>query len=808
MAFSSVKFIIERVNSLVHRVKTQFAARPDFWIGVALGAAALVLYLRTMPPTVLDGDSGEYQYMAYILGVPHSTGYPLYILLAKLFTFLPIRDVAYRVNLFSITLAALTAPLVYWAARRVMRERVPALLATIIFAVTPSMWGGAIVAKTYALHLFLGVFALFLALRWHQDHDVRDFYWLALVFGLALTNHRIILFLAPALALVLWFNRTHLDRPMLTRGALLMLAPLLLYAYIPIRASQLIAQQDPANWALYTREDAILKGTITAYYNNTLQGFFGLVTGLDNSYKLGFRSPLEEANRIDLATGLLMQQFGVVGIALAVTGAIESFRRDRKIFALLLAAAVGIGFIAIYLRGISTVFYFSLAYFALALWVGFGIGVLLRWATRVHQSARSKWVVACASPRRVVLVLLLLPFSALVANYARLDVSDNYAPRDYAQAVLRDNLAQDAVVIAPWEVSQPIRYFQFTENQRPDLLVVHENPVRKQFWTMYVNARALGRPFYLVEFKPEFGTTPGFRSVQAIPLPLLAEPRPRYALQNTRIVKEVEILGYDLNPDPPQPGQPVRVLIYYRTLARMYPMYTALLSVGDLLGRPWLDAPGFPASFYYPTYRWQEGEIYRDGWSFIWPADAPSGLYRLALNWYVYDLESGKTDYDHENQAALGILRAGDFSAPQKIAHAQDARVGDGLTFLGWDSAPASNSDFISSARGQTLNLDLFWRADGAIPNAYTVFVHLVDASGQVVADADSPPFNGLFPTDRWTVGEILRDRHPLPIRADLAPGDYWIEIGMYVPTTLDRLPIESGSHRADQLVLARVNVR
>ena len=306
-----------------------------------------------MPPTVLDGDSAEFQYMAYILGVPHSSGYPLYILIAKLFTFLPFGDVAYRVNLFSVVSAALTIPLVYAVARRLIDIRVPSLLATLIFAVTPSVWGGALETKTYALHLFFGVFCVLFALRWHQDGKLRDFYWLAFIFGLGLTNHHVIVFLAPALALIVWLNRVRLNRAMVAKGMLLTLLPLLLYAYIPIRASQLVAQQDPENWKLYTREDAILKGTISAYYRHSLDGFLNLITGFDNSYKI--KSPFGD-DRLQLVMTLLLQQFGVVGIALSALGVFESFRRDRKQFAFVFLIALGIGTVATVLRGISAMF--------------------------------------------------------------------------------------------------------------------------------------------------------------------------------------------------------------------------------------------------------------------------------------------------------------------------------------------------------------------------------------------------------------------------------------------------------------------
>ncbi len=784
----------------------------DRVIGVLLGMCALLLYWRTMPPTVLDGDSGEYQYMAHMLGVPHSPGYPLYIFLGKLFTFLPIGDVAYRINLYSVVFAALAAPLVYWTARRLIPRRAPAALATLILMVTPSMWGSAIEAKSYALHLFLGVLTVFLALRWHQEGRARDFYATAFVYGLALTNHPIIRFIAPALVLLLWMNRARLNWSTLARGVLLVIFPLLMYAYVPLRAGQLIALQDPENLLLYTRPDAILKGVITEYYNHTPEGVFYLITGFDNRQKLEIKSPLDQMDRVQLSATLLWAQFGLAGLVLMVMGAVESLRRDRQVWLFLAAVAACIGIVAFVLRGISTVFYFSLTYFVLALWIGFGIDVLMRWVESVRRSASASWVSAAAAPRMVALVLCLLPLSAAAANFPTLDESSNYGPRDYAQAVLRENLAPNAVLVAPWEVSQPVRYFQFVENQRPDLLVVHVACDWPQFSKMLANAHSLERPFYSVEFTPELKTDPGLRTVQAVPLPMLQPPNPRYTVSKASITPEVQVLGYDLEPDPPQPGKPTRVWIYYRATARMFPMYSAMLSVGDVTGRLWGEYNRFPVSSCFPTYRWYElGEYYRDGWTVDLPSDAPNGLYNLDLSWFVYDLETRKPDYASEKSVPLGSVRVGEIAVPTGT-RIPLARVGDAIALVGWESKPAGGtSSPIDVESGQALDVDLFWRAERSIALPYTVFVHLIDGAGRYVTGADSPPLRGLFPTDRWSEGETIRDRHTLTIPPDLAPGDYAIEIGMYDATTLARLPARDAGGAplpGERVVLGTVRVK
>src|SRR5919199_440714 len=90
-------------------------ARPLALLGAsALLLAFLALYTRTAAPSVLSGDSAEFQLAAPLLGVPHPTTYPLYVLLGKLATLvLPLGDMAFRVTLVSALCAALAVALFF-----------------------------------------------------------------------------------------------------------------------------------------------------------------------------------------------------------------------------------------------------------------------------------------------------------------------------------------------------------------------------------------------------------------------------------------------------------------------------------------------------------------------------------------------------------------------------------------------------------------------------------------------------------------------------------------------------------------------
>ena len=91
---------------------------------------------------------------------------------------------------------------------------------------------------------------------------------------------------------------------------------------------------------------------------------------------------------------------------------------------------------------------------------------------------------------------------------------------------------------------------------------------------------------------------------------------------------------------------------------------------------------------------------------------------------------------------------------------------------------------------GGVLPVTLYWQAQKVINLPYKVFVHLIDAQGKVVAQSDEIPNCGTRPTNQWPVGEPVRDRHMLRLPADLPPGEYTLNVGLYEPQTGLRLDV------------------
>jgi 4-amino-4-deoxy-L-arabinose transferase-like glycosyltransferase len=85
-----------------------------------------------------------------------------------------------------------------------------------------------------------------------------------------------------------------------------------------------------------------------------------------------------------------------------------------------------------------------------------------------------------------------------------------------------------------------------------------------------------------------------------------------------------------------------------------------------------------------------------------------------------------------------------------------------------------------------TIRIVLLWHALERVGRNWTVFVHLVDAEGNIVAEHNSIPQQGQYPMPLWAAGDWLRDMHPLDVPPDLPPGTYRLRVGLYLPWQRD----------------------
>jgi len=112
---------------------------------------------------------------------------------------------------------------------------------------------------------------------------------------------------------------------------------------------------------------------------------------------------------------------------------------------------------------------------------------------------------------------------------------------------------------------------------------------------------------------------------------------------------------------------------------------------------------------------------------------------------------------------------------------------------------------------GQPMTVTLNWHALRPADRDYTVFVHLLDAKGQLQAQHDGQPDTGNFVTSRWSNGISFQDAHVLSLPANLTPGQYTLAAGVYDPATGGRLVMRDSNNveLPDRvLILEQIEVR
>jgi hypothetical protein len=106
---------------------------------------------------------------------------------------------------------------------------------------------------------------------------------------------------------------------------------------------------------------------------------------------------------------------------------------------------------------------------------------------------------------------------------------------------------------------------------------------------------------------------------------------------------------------------------------------------------------------------------------------------------------------------------------------------------------------------GGAIPIRLWWETSQPLTENYVAFIHLLDASGQLVSQNDSLPRAGAYPTLWWLPGHLIEDTHPLTLPPDLPGGVYQLVVGLYRAEDGVRLPLATGG---DSTQLGEIRVR
>ena len=429
------------------------------WLSLIVGLAALVVYVRTMCPTIYVGDSGELAAAVHVVGIPHPPGYPLYVLLGKLFSVLiPVGTPAFRLNLFSAVCSSLSVTFLCLTLSTLRFPWYVAAAVSLTWAFSASLWSQSGIARVYALGALVSSLASFFVVHWYVnaiEWHARpgDFYWLilaAIVVGLGLANHPVVGAHGPAvLLLVAMKSPPTLANPLAwVGGAAALIAPALLYfVWIPRRAKQ----NPVVNW-----------GNIQNLTD--LRRFLRRDEYWRHRYVRSFRQAVEVIWFYVRRVGI---EFGFLGTSAIVLGLLMMPAARTVYPGTPLLAMV----LTLFLLNMTSMIaharredifhwtrYMITAWFALVIPMAFG------WT----------WMIA-AVPVEVRPVVAFLPAAFLfVAQFRKQDLSRHRYADEYNRRILT-HLPENATLIAQDDnVVFPLMYLKYAEGVRPDVKLLEQ----------------------------------------------------------------------------------------------------------------------------------------------------------------------------------------------------------------------------------------------------------------------------------------------------------------------------------------------
>jgi hypothetical protein len=397
-----------RTTSAPQPIREPVATGPgaDRVVTAALAGLTLAVYLRSLLPGLgYSGDTAKFQMLGAVGGVPHATGYPLYVFVDQVFhRLVPFGTSAWRTNLLSAVLGAAAIAVLYRLLRLLDVRAGVAAATALTFAFTTTFWSQAVVAEVYTLHILLTVAVATCLARWRLGGANG---WLLAGLGLyALSfGHHLTTGLAlPAVAWIVLSDR----RRALTRGNVAFVA-----GAVVVGAAQYL-------YLLHMDR-------VGGYVEYPIEGLGDIVTYVtggpfkDAMFDFTPRQLLEE--RLPQVWGFVRSEYLVllVPIAYGLVRGLRQRDRARRAIALYLALlGLASAFYATNFNVLDVIVFFLPSFLVLAVFLGIGLEGLVRAALSRRPAS---WPVAAA----VALTLAAVPLVTGLVDYPRASQRGNVA---------------------------------------------------------------------------------------------------------------------------------------------------------------------------------------------------------------------------------------------------------------------------------------------------------------------------------------------------------------------------------------------
>jgi tetratricopeptide (TPR) repeat protein len=424
----------------------------DSLIAAALGVAFFIVYLAGACRTIYAGDSGELVTAVAVLGIPHPSGYPLYVLTGKLLTtLLPVGSIAFRMSIFSALCAAAACSILYLIVVQLTKSRLAGVTSALLLAFSGSFWGEANIQRVYSLNaLFVAVTTL-LVYRWLEKRDDRLLIAAFFTCALGAANHTFMAVYGIALLVFAFAS----DRALIRRLKTILLCGaagaigLLPYAYLPIRSR--------------------MNPTLDWGNPETLQNFLKVVSRSEFWDRRWYRGA---ADLLPIGWDLLRSfasELMIAGVVLVILGVVASFRKMTGRIACPPKAVAGFALLIIFANFLAMAFhgsrsdlfiwhrYYIPAYLMAALLAGLGTAALLE---RI--------------PRKIGYAVLAIPLTMLILGYRANDRSRYRIAQDFSETLLSTLPPGSTLIASDDNILFVLMYLLYAEHRRPDVDLVLE----------------------------------------------------------------------------------------------------------------------------------------------------------------------------------------------------------------------------------------------------------------------------------------------------------------------------------------------
>ncbi|MCX7918563.1 MAG: DUF2723 domain-containing protein [bacterium] len=467
-------------------------------IGIIVACIACCIYLYTLCPTVYVGDSGELTAAAYTLGIAHPPGYPLLCLTGKIFTWIPVGDIAYRINLLSAFFAAGTIFFLFLLLIKLTNNQFAAASGSLLFAFSQTFWSQANIGKSsYAMNSFFTIVILLCLYLWSErqmnvtphkptphNAGIQYLYVSGLCFGLGLSNHHTLLLWLPLYILFIIYihirtvrvnkqkqsKKSNSGQPKkvgetyITVYLMLIfffILGLALYVYLPLRATL----NPPVNWGIPDNVERFVAHLVRKQYGS-MSFNFTLPRTLDLLLQ-----------QVIVYGKLLSAQFSPFMLGFAMVGMLFLFWKNKPSSTcqiqpfswLLLGIFILYSFGLIYLINyritteeitLAHVFFIP-SYLIVAIWISFGISFIMRYLQKYYLTIN----------KSIAYILLLLPLIPLLSNYKLNNRLGNRFGELYGKNIL-SALPQNAILFSIRDSNNfTLAYQKIVNKQRPDITI-------------------------------------------------------------------------------------------------------------------------------------------------------------------------------------------------------------------------------------------------------------------------------------------------------------------------------------------------